>query len=244
MNNTQKQFSETEDTTLKQFLSGSRVWAMLAAAIMSIIVFIPTFAAILGIYSNASKAKNVKELSEINLGSDLDGQYVTGSAYKFLTKLGYIAETEAAATDYYYLMYLDAPDGAQIATLVRADKRGDADIQGIIDAYLSYAQNPDDGYKGNIVEIEGRFKKLSSQEERMLSQAMSKLNLINDPVLSYSLRVGKLPAGKDTVPYWFIAFPFGVAAIVCAVLFVYGLILEDKRAKANMSPYPYLNRKK
>lgn len=78
----------------------------------------------------------------------------------------------------------------------------------------------------------------------MLSQAMSKLNLINDPVLSYSLRVGKLPAGKDTVPYWFIAFPFGVAAIVCAVLFVYGLILEDKRAKANMSPYPYLNRKK
>ena len=99
MNNTQKQFSETEDTTLKQFLSGSRVWAMLAAAIMSIIVFIPTFAAILGIYSNASKAKNVKELSEINLGSDLDGQYVTGSAYKFLTKLGYIAETEAAATE-------------------------------------------------------------------------------------------------------------------------------------------------
>ena len=44
MNNTEKQFSETEDTKLKQFLTGSRVWAMLAAAIMAVIVFIPTFA--------------------------------------------------------------------------------------------------------------------------------------------------------------------------------------------------------
>ena len=65
MNNTEKQFSETEDTKLKQFLTGSRVWAMLAAAIMAVIVFIPTFAAIIGIYSNASKAQNVKELSDI-----------------------------------------------------------------------------------------------------------------------------------------------------------------------------------
>ncbi len=244
MNDKEKQFSDTDDTKLKQFLSGSRIYTMLAAAIVAAIVFIPTFAAILGIYSNAAKAQNVKEISELDLASDLDGQYVTGSAYKFLTKLGYIAESEAAATEYYYLMYLDAPDGTQIATLVRADKRGDADIQAIINAYLSYAQNPDGGYKGNIVAIEGRFKKLTDQEERMLTQAMNKLSLTNDPALGYSLRINKLPSGKDTVPYWLVAFPFGAASIVCAVLFVYGLILESKRAEANKSPYPYQNMKK
>ncbi len=244
MNDAEKQFSDTEDTKLKQFLTGSRIYSMLAAAIVAAIVFIPTFATILGIYSNAAKAKNVKEISELNLASDLDGQYVTGSAYKFLAKLGYIAESEAAATEYYYLMYIDAPDGTQIATLVRADKRGDADIQAIISAYLSYVQNPDDGYKGNIVKIEGKFKKLTDQENSMLTQAMNTLSLTNDPVLGYSLRISNLPTGKDTVPYWLVAFPFGVAMIICAVLFVYGLILENKREEANRSPYPYQNRKK
>ena len=91
-------FSETEDTKLKRFLSGSRIYTMLAAAIIALIVFIPTFASILGIYHNVAESKNVKSLSEINLSSDLNGQYVTGSAYKFLTQLGYIAESEAAAT--------------------------------------------------------------------------------------------------------------------------------------------------
>ena len=32
MNNNDKQFSETEDTKLKEFLTGTRVYAMLAAA--------------------------------------------------------------------------------------------------------------------------------------------------------------------------------------------------------------------
>lgn len=245
MNKTEMQFSDTEDTNLKQFLSGSRIYSMLAAAIIAAIVFIPTFAAMLGVYSNASKAKNVKELSEIDLASDLDGQYVTGSAYKFLTKIGYIAANEAAATEYYYLMYLDSPEEVQIATLVRADKRGDPDIQSIINAYLSYAQNPEGGYKGNIVKIDGRFKKLTDEEKSMLSQAMNKFSLTNDPALGYSLVIlEKLPTAKDTIPYWLVAFPFGAAMTVCAGLFVYGLILEDKREKAKRSPYPYQNQKK
>ena len=149
-------FSETEDTKLKRFLSGSRIYTMLAAAIIALIVFIPTFASILGIYHNVAESKNVKSLSEINLSSDLNGQYVTGSAYKFLTQLGYIAESEAAATDYYYLMYIDAPNGEQVATLVEADKRGDEDLQYVIDAYLAYAKDPEAGYMGNIIEINGR----------------------------------------------------------------------------------------
>lgn len=59
MNNNDKQFSETEDTKLKEFLTGTRVYAMLAAAIVCAIVFIPTLAAILGIYTNVKRAENV-----------------------------------------------------------------------------------------------------------------------------------------------------------------------------------------
>lgn len=242
MNEKETQFSETEDTKLKQFLSGSRIYIMLAAAVICAIVFIPTFAAILGIYHNADQAKNVLPMSEIDLSTDLNGQYVTGSAYKFLTKLGYIAETDAAATEYYYLMYIDSPDGQQIATLVEADKRGDADIADIIKAYLAYAKDPEAGYHGNIVEIAGRFKSMSRMEEQMMKQGISKLG-INSPVLGYTLKIGKLPQGKDTVPYWFLAVPVCIAMIVCTVLFIYGLVLEDKRIKANESPYPYYQKK-
>lgn len=236
-------FSETEDTSLKQFLTGSRVYIMLAAAVISLIVFAPTFAAILGIYGNVNQAKNITELTELDITADLHDQYVHGSAYKFLAKLGYIAETEAAANDYYYLMYLDV-DGEQIATLVQADKRGDADIAAIIDAYLAYAQDPDAGYKGKIIEFDGRFKKMSGSEAKMLDTGMSKLGIKGAKLDGYTLKVAPLPEANDTVPYWFIAVPFGIATVVCAVLFVYGLILEDKREKANLSPYPYLNRKK
>ena len=236
-------FSETEDTKLKRFLSGSRIYTMLAAAIIALIVFIPTFASILGIYQNVAESKNVKSLSEINLSSDLNGQYVTGSAYKFLTRLGYIAESEAAATDYYYLMYIDAPNGEQVATLVEADKRGDEDLQYVIDAYLAYAKDPEAGYMGNIIEINGRFKNMSSSEEKLFESGLDQCG-ITGPVLGYTLKLGNFPTPSDTAPYWFIAVPFGVAAIVCAILFVYGLSLENKRAKANMSPYPYQNRKK
>lgn len=243
MDNKEIQFSETEDTSLKRFLKGNRIYTMLAAAIIAAVIFIPTIASIIGIYSNVKQSQNVITLSEAATAGDLDGVYVTGGAYKFLTKIGYIAESEAAATEYYYLMYIDAPDGTQIATLVAADKRGDADIEAIIDAYLAYVQNPDAGYRGNIVEVTGRFKNPSSQESNMLKQAINKLG-INSPVLGYTLKVRKMPAKSDTVPYWFFAFPFGCVMIVCSVLFVYGLILEDKRARANESPYPYLNKKK
>lgn len=243
MFDTENQFSETEDSKLKQFLTGSRIYTMLAAAIICAIVAIPVFFAMMGVYSNVRQAENVKSISEVNLGADLDGQYVTGSAYKFLTKLGYIAESEAAAYDFYYLLYLDSPDGQQIATVVKADKRGDADIQGVIKAYLSYVKDPDAGYKGNIVEIEGRFHKLSSQEEQMLKKAVSALN-ISSPCLGYTLKIGKLPTKKDTIGYWFVLMPFSIAVIVCSILFMYGLKLENERAKANESPYPYQNRKK
>ena len=89
----EKIFSETEDTPLKQFLSGNRIYTMLAAAIICAIVFIPTLANIIGIYKNVKKSENVMDISEVNLASDLDGQYITGSAYKFLARLGYIAES-------------------------------------------------------------------------------------------------------------------------------------------------------
>lgn len=243
MFDTEDQFSETGDSKLKVFLTGSRIYTMLAAAIICAVVAIPVFFAMMGVYSNVRQAKNVKPLSEVNLGADLDDQYVTGSAYKFLTKVGYIAESDAAAYDYYYLLYLDSPDKQQIATLVKADKRGDADIQAVIKAYLSYVKDPDAGYKGNIVQIDGRFHELSKQEEKMLTDAISALN-ISSPYLGYTLKIGKLPTSKDAIGYWFVFIPFAIAAIVCSILFIYGLKLEDDRAKENMSPYPYQNRKK
>lgn len=240
---TENQFSETEDSKLKVFLTGNRIYTMLAAAIVCACFAIPVFFGMMGVYSNVKKAQNVRSISDINLGADLDGQYVTGSAYKFLTKLGYIAESEAVAYDFYYLLYLDSPDGQQIATVVKADKRGDADIQGVISAYLSYAKDPDGGYKGNIVEITGRFHKMTSQEEQMLKKAVSALN-ISSPCLGYTLTVGKLPETKDTIGYWFVFLPTFIGMAVCGALFVYGLKLESDRAKANQSPYPYQNRKK
>ncbi len=236
-------FSETDDTKLKRFLTGNRIYTMLAAAIISLIVFIPTFASIMGIYHNINESENVIELSDIDLSADLDGQYVTGNAYKFLTRIGYIAASEAAATDYYYIMYIDAPTGEQVATLVQADKRGDEDLQNIIDAYLSYAQDPEAGYFGNVLELTGRFKNMSSAETQLFSEGLSQCG-ITGPALGYTLKLTPMPVASDTVPYWFIAVPFGIAAVVCGILFVYGLILEDKRAKANLSPYPYQNRKK
>ena len=140
-------------------------------------------------------------------------------------------------------MYIDAPNGEQVATLVEADKRGDEDLQYVIDAYLAYAKDPEAGYMGNIIEINGRFKNMSSSEEKLFEAGLDQCG-ITGPVLGYTLKLGNFPTPSDTVPYWFIAVPFGVAAIVCAILFVYGLSLENKRAKANMSPYPYQNRKK
>ena len=236
-------FSDTEDTSLKRFLTGNKVYIMLAAAIFAFVIFVPTFVAILGIYSNVEQAQNVVSISDLNLASDLDGQYVSGNCYKFLAKLGYIAQTEAAATHYYYLMYIDSEEFGQVATLVKADKRGDADIAQVISAYLTYAKNQSAGYQGNVVEIEGRFPKMTSYEKDLFTQALSSIS-ISGMALDYTLKVDELPKASNTVGYWFIAVPFGIAMVVCAILFVYGLILEDKRAKANQSPYPYLNRKK
>ena len=236
-------FSDTEDTSLKRFLTGNKVYIMLAAAIFAFVIFVPTFVAILGIYSNVEQAQNVVSISDLNLASDLDGQYVSGNCYKFLAKLGYIAQTEAAATHYYYLMYIDSEEFGQVATLVKADKRGDADIAQVISAYLTYAKNQSAGYQGNVVEIEGRFHKMTSYEKDLFTQALSSIS-ISGMALDYTLKVDELPKASNTVGYWFIAVPFGIAMVVCAILFVYGLILEDKRAKANQSPYPYLNRKK
>lgn len=238
----EQSFSETEDTALKRFLMGSRIYTMLAAALIALLVFIPTFASIVGIYNNVNSAKNFIDLSQVASQPDLNGQYVKGSAYKFLAKLGYIAETEAAATHYYYAMYLDINE-EQVAVLVEADKRGDTEIGAVIDAYLAYAQNPDAGYRGNIVEVEGRFKNMSRSEEELFNAGISQLG-IKGRTLGYTLKIGKFPTAGDTVAYWFIALPFGIATVVCLVLFIYGLRLEDKRAKANMSPYPYLNKKK
>lgn len=238
-------FSETEDTKLKQFLSGGRVYSQLAVAIVSALVFVITMAGIVGVYSNVSEAKNVCELTGINVDRDLEGQYVTGSAYKFLAKLGYIAETERAATHYYYLMYVDASDGEQKLTLVEAPREMDEMINGIIESYLNYASDPDAGYQGGaFTDMSGRFKKMNSQEEKMMSEAVSQLGLTREPQIECTLKLGAIPKGTDTVPYWFIAVPFGVAMVVSAVLFLYGLKLERIREEANKSPYPYQNRKK
>ncbi len=236
-------FSDTEDTSLKRFLTGNKVYIMLAAAIVSLIVFLPTFIAILGIYGNVANAENVVSITELDVTADLDGQYVNGLAYKFLGKIGYIAESEAAATDYYYLMYIDDDTLGQVATLVKANKSGHEGISTVISAYLNYAKDQSAGYQGQMVEVQGRFHKMTSMEEDLMSQAISSLS-ISAPALGYTLKISPLPKASDTVAYWFIAVPFGIATIVCAVLFVYGLALEDKRAKVNLSPYPYLNRKK
>lgn len=245
MNNDQI-FSDTEDTKLKRFLSGSRVYSQLAVLIISALVFIITVAGMASVYSNISEAKNVQDLTGLNIDRDLEGQYVKGNAYKFLAKLGYIAQSERAATHFYYLMYIDASDGDQHLTLVEAPKEMDEHIQAVIDSYLSYAQNPDGGYTGGAFEdLTGRFKKMTSSEERLMSSGISTLGLRQFDTVDYTLKFGPIPKASDTVAYWFVAIPFGIALVVSAALFVYGLKLEGKRAKATESPYPYYqNRKK
>lgn len=238
-------FSETEDTKLKQFLTGGRVYTQLAVAIITALVVILTSAGIIGIYSNVRQAKNIQDLTGLDVSGNLDGQYVIGSAYKFLAKLGYIAETDAAATHYYYFMYIDAADGEQYVTLVEAPKEMDSSIQSVIDSFLAYAQKPDSNYVGGAFsDMSGRFKKMSQQEASMMESGISGLGLGQERTLNYTLKIGPVPKGTDTLPYWFIVVPFGIAMVVSFALFIYGLRLEAKRDEATRSPYPYQNRKK
>lgn len=238
-------FSETEDTKLKQFLTGGRIYSQLAVAVISALVLILTFAGIVGIYSNVKQAQNIKDFNGIDVSKNLDGQYVSGSAYKFLSKLGYIAESDRAATHYYYLMYIDAADGKQYLTLVEAPKDMDPTIQTVIDSFLNYVKNPDGSYIGSAFsDLTGRFKEMTSSEASMMSSGISELGLTQEKTVNCTLKLGSLPQKSDTVAYWFIAVPFSAAFIVSLILFIYGLRLEDKRAEANKSPYPYLNRKK
>lgn len=238
-------FSETEDTKLKQFLKGNRIYSQLAVAIISALVLIVTIAGMVGVYSNLSESKNVKDLTGLDVSGDLEGQYIQGSAYKFLAQLGYIAESERAASYYYYLMYIDAADGEQYLTLVEAPKEMDESIQSVIKSFLEYAEDPDAGYKGGAFsDMTGRFKKMSSSEQTIFSEGISAFGLNNALQVGYTLKIGMLPKGSDAVGYWFIAVPFGVAFIVSTILFLYGLKLEAAREEANRSPYPYQNRKK
>lgn len=238
----EQQFSETEDTALKRFLSGNRIYIMLGVAIVSFIVFVLSSATIVGITSNIRKAENLVELNQIDPHSDLSGQYVQGDVYKFIGKLGYIAESERAATHYYYLMYLDVSE-TQYAVMVQAPKSGDSDLQGIISAYLAYAKDPDAGYQGNVIEVSGRFKNMSSQEQELFETGLTKC-VVKDEAIPYVLKLLPLPTAKDTVPYYLFAVPFCIALVASVILFLYGLALEKKREEANKSPYPYLNRKK
>ena len=242
-------FSETEDTKLKQFLTGGRIYSQLAVAIISALVFVLTTAGIVGIYRNSKQAENLKNLTGLDVSGNLDGQYITGSAYKFFAKLGYIAQTEAAATHYYYLMYTDAADGNQYVTLVQAPKEMDASIQSNIDDFLAYvvtySNDPEASYPGSAFkELYGRFKTMSSQEKEMMTAGVSKLGLTHERLISYTLKITQLPKKSDSVGYWFLAIPFGIAMVVSIILFLYGLRLENMRAEANKSPYPYQNRKK
>lgn len=242
-------FSETEDTKLKQFLTGGRVYSQLAVAIICGLVFLLTMSGIIGIYRNCAQAKNICDLTGLDVNRDLDGQYIIGSAYKFLAKLGHIAESERAATHFYYFMYTDAADGQQYVTLVEAPKEADAQIQTVISDFLQFVQqysaDSSTTYQRSMLQdMTGRFKKMSSQEQEMMKEGLSKLGLTNEHVINYTLKVGNLPKPSDTVGYWFIAVPFGIATVVGLILFLYGLHLENKRYEAHKSPYPYQNRKK
>ena len=242
-------FSETEDTKLKQFLTGGRVYSQLAVAIITGIVFLLTVAGMIGVYSNAKQAKNVVNLTGLDVNRDLNGQYIEGSAYKFLAKLGYIADSEKAATYFYYLMYTDAADGNQYLTLVQAPKEMNESLESIIDTFLSYvssyAADPESIYMGSGLEnVTGRFKNMSSQEKSIMSSGISALGLGRERTIDYTLKLGPLPKKTDTVGYWFVAVPFGIALVVSLILFFYGLKLENMRYEANKSPYPYQNRKK
>lgn len=243
MNNNANLFSDTEDTKLKRFLKGNNIYMMLGAAIVSFLIFILTLIPIININSNINTAKNLMNIHEIDVYTDLHDQYVQGDVYKFVGRLGYIAASEAAATEYYYLMYLDNADGNQYAVLVEVPIAGDADLQDIVTAYLNYAKDPDAGYQGNIIEIGGRFRKMSSNEETLLSEGLTKC-AVTVPYLTFTLEVGQLPEASQTVAYYFFCVPFGIVMIISIALFIYGQKLEAKREKANESPYPYLNRKK
>ena len=237
-------FSETEDTKLKKFLSGGRIYSQLAVAIISGLVFVLTVIGMINVYSNCKEAENICDLSGLNVSGDLNGQYVQGSAYKFLAKLGHIAESEKAATYFYYLMYTDGADGEQYLTLVEAPRDMDSAIQQVISSFLSYAQDPEGGYIGSAFEdLSGRFKNMDSSEASPFSQGISTLNLSKMKKLDYTLKLGPLPKKSDTVGYWFVAIPFGAALVVSVILFIYGLKLEEKRAKANESPYPYYQKR-
>ncbi|MBQ8395758.1 MAG: hypothetical protein IJX54_02030 [Oscillospiraceae bacterium] len=242
MNNKANLFSDTEDTKLKRFLKGNNIYIMLGTAIVSFLIFILTLIPILNINSNIKTAENLVALKDINVHADLHDQYVQGDVYKFVGRLGYIAASEAAATEYYYLMYLDNADGNQYAVLVEVPIAGDADLQNIVTAYLNYAKDPDAGYQGNIIQLGGRFRKMSNDEETLFSEGLSKC-AVTVPYLTYTLEVGQLPEASQTVAYYFFCVPFGIIMIVAAVLFLYGQKLEAMREKANESPYPYLNRK-
>lgn len=238
-------FSETEDTKLKQFLTGGRVYSQLAVAIISALVVVFTVAGMVGVYRNCKQAENVQSLTGLDVSGDLNGQYVEGGAYKFLAKVGHIAESEAAATHLYYFMYLDGADGSQYLTLVQVPKDMVTYVDATVDSYLSYAKDPDKGLQGGAFEsITGRFKSMSSDEKILMKQGISGYGLGQEKTVNYTLKLGPLPKRSDTVGYWFLAVPFGIAMVVSAVLFLYGLKLEEKREEANKSPYPYLNRKK
>lgn len=242
-------FSETEDTKLKQFLTGGRIYSQLAVAIISALVFVLTLAGIIGIYHNVNEAKNLKGLTKLDVSGDLNGQYVQGNAYKFLAKLGYIAQSDAAATHYYYLMYTDAADGEQYVTLVEAPKNADPQVEQVIDGFLNYVgtytNDPSALYQGAALQdVTARFKNMTSQEAEMFEEGIRTLGLTNEKCLGYTMKIMELPKATDTVGYWFLCIPFGVAMIVSLILFFYGLKLESKREEANRSPYPYQNRKK
>ncbi len=247
--NNEELFSDTEDTKFKRFLTGGRVYSQLAVAIICGLVFLLTMAGIVGILRNCSQSKNVCDLTGLDVSRDLDGQYIKGNAYKFLAKLGHIAESERAATHFYYFMYTDAADGEQYVTLVEAPKQADSQIQTVINDFLQYVQEYSADstavyQRSMLQDMTGRFKKMTSQEKEMMDEGLSMLGLKNERVIGYTLKIGQLPKPSDTVGYWFIAVPFGVAAVVGLILFFYGLHLENKRYEAHKSPYPYQNRKK
>ncbi len=242
-------FSDTEDTKLKKFLTGGRIYSQLAVAIISALVFVISAAGISGIFHNCREAENLKPLTGLDVTQDLDGQYVKGAAYKFLAEVGYIAQTEAAATHYYYLMYTDAADGEQYVTLVEIPREQKEQMKTIISGFLSYvsdyANDPSTPYSGAAVQdMTGRFKTMSKSEAEMFKQGVNTLGLEREPQIGYTLKVMELPKKSDSVGYWFLCVPFGAAMVVSIILFLYGQKLERMREEQSKSPYPYQNRKK
>ena len=241
-NNNANLFSDTEDTKLKQFLSGSRIYSMLVVAIISAIIVILTVAPIISIMRNAEKADNYTPIHEIDVFSDLNGTYVKGDVYKFVAELGYIATTKAAATEYYYLMYLDVDD-EQYAVLVSAPVETQAQLNQVINSYLSYAKNPEAGFNGSALsDFCGRFKTMTDNEKQLFEEGLKQC-AVKDVAVSYTLQAIQFPEKSDTVPYFFFAVPFSIILVISLCFYFYGMKLEAAREKAKESPYPYLNRK-